>query len=79
MRHEAIRELLHEYRDGELDTASAAAVAAHLPSCAECRGVLEGWERLSARLLRTTPKPDEAFVGRVMAGVALLESEPAYS
>lgn len=76
MRHEEIRERLHEYRDGESDGPAAAAVAAHLPGCAACRATLEGWERLASRLLKAAPRSEEAFVGRVMARIAEAQDEP---
>ncbi len=79
MKHEELRERLHEYRDGELDGAVAAEVAAHLPACADCRGVLEGWERLAQGLLKAVPAAEEGFVGRVMARIAEEEREPVVS
>ncbi|MBI5201282.1 MAG: zf-HC2 domain-containing protein [Elusimicrobia bacterium] len=75
MKHDEIRERLHEYADGELDAAAAAAVAEHLAECSECRAVLDAWKRLSQNLFQALPAPEEAFVGRVMARIAEEELE----
>ena len=41
LEHEEARELLDEWRDGELDAAQAARVAAHVETCEKCRRVDE--------------------------------------
>jgi anti-sigma factor RsiW len=48
--HERIRELLHAYVDGELDSANARETERHLRSCADCRGTEKAVRELRCAL-----------------------------
>lgn len=48
--HENIRELLHAYLDGELDSANTRETERHLHSCADCRGTEKAIRELRSAL-----------------------------
>jgi len=57
MDHEAVRDLLSEYVDGDLPYDRAREVGEHLESCAECRAHLERYQE-SLRHLRSLPRAE---------------------
>lgn len=74
MRCERARELLGAYVDGELEKGDAAAVAAHLETCAHCREVAGDIRHIGSAMVRLgrEPAPPEllARVRSSLAGIA---------
>jgi predicted anti-sigma-YlaC factor YlaD len=68
MRH--LSDRLSGYLDGTLTSDEAAAVAAHLAECAECRGILDDLQAVRS-LLRTVPHraPPPSLLPRTLARV----------
>jgi anti-sigma factor RsiW len=64
---EEIEDRLSDFVDGELDGAAAAAITAHLETCARCAGIARDFERLrhSARALGPIDPP--SHLGRELA------------
>lgn len=70
-RSDEYRELLEGYALGALDREEAAAVAAHLPECAECRKALEEARWTVAQLAYLAPpaEPSDMLRGRLVGTV----------
>jgi anti-sigma factor RsiW len=71
MRCERARELIGAHVDGELDRGDAAAIAAHLESCASCRELMSDIQHVSGAMaaLGREPAP-EALLQRVRSSLA---------
>ena len=71
MRCERARELIGAHVDGELDSADAAAIAAHLESCSSCRERMSDIKHVSGAMaaLGREPAP-EALLQRVRSSLA---------
>ena len=78
-KHHPADAILADYASGALRPAFAVVVAAHLESCAHCRGSLRGLEALGGALIAELPESemsDEAL-DRVMAGIERPADPPA--
>lgn len=76
MDHEAVRDMVSAYYDGELPRSDRPAVEAHLGMCADCRLFYDHWTTLSGRLFdKKLPQPSEFFVRGVMARIDALDAK----
>ncbi len=77
MIHARLRKRLSEYLDGSLPERERAAIDAHLPGCASCRGELLALRRTVA-LLRDLPpvEPPDALATRILAQISEHEAHP---
>ncbi len=73
MNHQNIKDKLLSFRDPELSEEERGEIAAHLPLCEECRGVLSRWETAQTAFGSVSLEPSETFVGGVMNQLAALE------
>jgi anti-sigma factor RsiW len=68
MDHETMRDHVLSLQDPEVSEGERHELTAHLEQCAECRAMLQRWERVSMGLARLPePRVSEAFVQAVMA------------
>jgi putative transcriptional regulator len=70
-KHHPADAILADYAAGALRPAFAVVVAAHLESCAHCRGSLRGLEALGGALIADLPESEMSAeaLDRVMAGI----------
>ncbi len=59
--HDAVRELLVAYADGQLPSGQVAAVERHLPACVECAAELSELRQLNLALANFPPAPPVPF------------------
>jgi len=73
MNHEKAKEVLSDFREGELSDEEKDALVLHLAVCGECRRILAEFKQTGNAFFPVLPKPDEfetqAFVQRVMGGI----------
>ena len=71
MDHDALKESIFLYHDGELPAAEKARVESHLAECRECSAALAAWRKASVEVFpRLEVEPSEEFVRGVMARIA---------
>ncbi|HOX22853.1 MAG TPA: zf-HC2 domain-containing protein, partial [Elusimicrobiales bacterium] len=78
MKHEEIKALLWEYRDGELDPAQRAEVSAHAAACPECAALLEKMQSLSCSVRQELSRPCAGqLADSVLAKLRTRQTDPA--
>ena len=79
LQHAFDAEQIMAYLDGELEPQRAAALAAHLRSCAECQEVAKGFRAVSERMMSFEVEPVSARIGKAVLGAVELGGDPGKS
>lgn len=83
MDHDALKQKLMDFYDGELIRIERLEIESHLKACAECRQALEHWRKTAKALFKQPgPEASEFFVQQVLkriAGAALKRRRPSWA
>ena len=76
--HDALRDQLFAFYDGELSGESRRSVERHLEACAECRGRLDRWRQTARRVFETPQAAGSDAAGADASKLADSEATEAF-